>query len=411
MFEGYIAKKLYKGAKNSIAKQHFDEAQEKAENGEFEEALIFIDKAIEALPSDAGTTSIGWRYFKGKIYEAMEEWEKAVDVLYEAPLPYKEPKGLKSVQITNWKYSRWYQPMLDAADIQGLRLKKYDEAFKTCNEVLDFIENPDMEENPLVTRDFQDPYADNDTNWKFEFYSLQASMWIQKKDKKEARTIIKKMESLYTEFAPGVAELYIMIGDSEYYNKHKSEVSELEGFLFEVRIGEYENDEKKQIENYGKIYSRLKMQKDKLNDPYDDILDRSEYFLKEKGVDLNSLNLVSICLDCGKVMGPEEAGEDKDLCDECTAKEPDNTNEGCFIATAAAGSKDHSDVQILRLFRDQLLLSRKIGRKFVYSYYRHSPSLADALRKNRILSKFVHYSLIKPLAILAWLSLLFKSDE
>jgi tetratricopeptide (TPR) repeat protein len=400
MFETYIAKKLYQGARNSIAKNHYDEAQEHANNGNYEEALVSIDKAINALPSNAGTTSIGWRYFKGKIYEAMEEWEKAVEVLYEEPIPYTEPKGLKSVRITNWKYSRWYQPMLDAAEIQGLRLKEYDKALKTCEEVLTFIENPDMEENPLVTRDFQDPYADNDTNWKFDFYSLQTSIWISRNDKNQARKILKKMEGLYSEFAPGVAELYIMIGDYEYYNGHQSEISDLEKFVFEVRIGEYEKDDKKQIQYFGKLFSRLKLQEDKLNEPYSDILARAEDFLKERKVDLNSLPLESICLDCGKLISSDGTGESKNLCDECDAKKPEETAEGCFIATAVSGSYNHPDVQTLRLVRDTFLLPSDWGNRIVQQYYRLSPPVANFLSGKPILCLTVYSFLIKPAAIL-----------
>lgn len=50
---------------------------------------------------------------------------------------------------------------------------------------------------------------------------------------------------------------------------------------------------------------------------------------------------------------------------------------GCFIATAAYGSYLHPQVQLLRNFRDDYLLTNTPGRAFVAFYYRCSPPLAD----------------------------------
>jgi len=49
---------------------------------------------------------------------------------------------------------------------------------------------------------------------------------------------------------------------------------------------------------------------------------------------------------------------------------------GCFIATATYGSNLHPHVQILREFRDNVLLNTQWSRKVVEFYYRHSPELA-----------------------------------
>jgi hypothetical protein len=48
----------------------------------------------------------------------------------------------------------------------------------------------------------------------------------------------------------------------------------------------------------------------------------------------------------------------------------------CFIATAAYGTQMHEDVQLLRDFRDDYLLSNPPGRAFVAFYYEHSPPIA-----------------------------------
>ena len=48
----------------------------------------------------------------------------------------------------------------------------------------------------------------------------------------------------------------------------------------------------------------------------------------------------------------------------------------CFIATAAYGSTQEPHVQVLRQFRDQVLLQSEAGKKFVETYYRLSPPIA-----------------------------------
>ncbi len=51
----------------------------------------------------------------------------------------------------------------------------------------------------------------------------------------------------------------------------------------------------------------------------------------------------------------------------------------CFIATAAFENPMDSHVLILRTFRDQVLKTHFLGRKFIHFYYRHSPALATWL--------------------------------
>jgi hypothetical protein len=57
----------------------------------------------------------------------------------------------------------------------------------------------------------------------------------------------------------------------------------------------------------------------------------------------------------------------------------------CFIATAAYGSYLHPQVQLLRDFRDEYLLTNAPGRAFVAFYYRHSPPLADFIARHAVL--------------------------
>ncbi|MFZ4859247.1 MAG: MXAN_6640 family putative metalloprotease [Desulfuromonadaceae bacterium] len=57
----------------------------------------------------------------------------------------------------------------------------------------------------------------------------------------------------------------------------------------------------------------------------------------------------------------------------------------CFIATAAYGSYLHPQVQLLRNFRDEVLLSNAPGRFFVEFYYRTSPPVADFIARHSVL--------------------------
>ena len=50
----------------------------------------------------------------------------------------------------------------------------------------------------------------------------------------------------------------------------------------------------------------------------------------------------------------------------------------CFLATAAWGSYQEPHVQVLRRFRDEVLLTNGPGRAFVSAYYATSPPLADS---------------------------------
>jgi len=76
----------------------------------------------------------------------------------------------------------------------------------------------------------------------------------------------------------------------------------------------------------------------------------------------------------------------------------------CFIATAAYGSPMARDVRYLRAFRDQYLLTNKLGQWFVEQYYRLSPALADKLRAHDDWRAMVRFALSPLVALSKWLA-------
>jgi hypothetical protein len=75
----------------------------------------------------------------------------------------------------------------------------------------------------------------------------------------------------------------------------------------------------------------------------------------------------------------------------------------CFIATAAYGTETASQLDILRDFRDQVLLESALGSRFVGAYYRLSPPVADFIVRNDFLRAVVREALIDPVVnLLQW---------
>jgi hypothetical protein len=70
----------------------------------------------------------------------------------------------------------------------------------------------------------------------------------------------------------------------------------------------------------------------------------------------------------------------------------------CFIATAVYGSANASEVLVLRAFRDDTLLSSKLGRALVDVYYLFSPPVARLLSANRRLRNIVRRAVVEPIA-------------
>jgi len=76
----------------------------------------------------------------------------------------------------------------------------------------------------------------------------------------------------------------------------------------------------------------------------------------------------------------------------------------CYIATATYGTPLDKTIDVLRDFRDAVLIMNPIGKTFVSTYYRTSPPIADVISENEELRTVVMDSLVK---LLVYISRLF----
>jgi hypothetical protein len=75
---------------------------------------------------------------------------------------------------------------------------------------------------------------------------------------------------------------------------------------------------------------------------------------------------------------------------------------GCFIATAAMGSELHPHVQILREYRDNVLLKsphRKQFEKMLDVYYSFSPEIAESMKQHKSFSHVMKYIVVYPVVL------------
>jgi len=70
---------------------------------------------------------------------------------------------------------------------------------------------------------------------------------------------------------------------------------------------------------------------------------------------------------------------------------------GCFIATAAYGTPTAEQIDVLREFRDSVLLESIAGSQFVALYYQLSPPVADFIAGNELLRTLVRELLVDPI--------------
>jgi len=76
---------------------------------------------------------------------------------------------------------------------------------------------------------------------------------------------------------------------------------------------------------------------------------------------------------------------------------------GCFIATAAYGTDTARELDILREFRDEVLLPNSLGAEFVSLYYKTSPPIANFISQHEVLKTAVRVGFVDPIVkILNW---------
>jgi hypothetical protein len=75
----------------------------------------------------------------------------------------------------------------------------------------------------------------------------------------------------------------------------------------------------------------------------------------------------------------------------------------CFIATAAYGADTAQQIDILRKFRDEVLLPNSLGAKLLAFYYEMSPPIASFVSQHQVLRTVVRVCFVDPVvAILDW---------
>jgi len=72
---------------------------------------------------------------------------------------------------------------------------------------------------------------------------------------------------------------------------------------------------------------------------------------------------------------------------------------GCFIATAAYGTPMAQEIEILREFRDEYLLTNPVGKGLVDFYYRVSPPMAEFITEHPSLKPIVRAGLVPAVAM------------
>ena len=84
----------------------------------------------------------------------------------------------------------------------------------------------------------------------------------------------------------------------------------------------------------------------------------------------------------------------------------------CFVATAAYGTDTAEEINLLREFRDVVLLPSGLGAEFVSLYYEVSPPIAEVISQHEFLRTAVRLGFVDPVvAILDWSHALWSETD
>jgi hypothetical protein len=84
----------------------------------------------------------------------------------------------------------------------------------------------------------------------------------------------------------------------------------------------------------------------------------------------------------------------------------------CFVATAAYGADTAEEINLLREFRDVVLLASSPGADFVSLYYEVSPAIAEVISQHELLRTAVRVGFIDPIVtILNWSRVLWSEAD
>ena len=89
----------------------------------------------------------------------------------------------------------------------------------------------------------------------------------------------------------------------------------------------------------------------------------------------------------------------KNFADTLPSIQSPQKKKGCFIATAAMGSELHPHVQLLREYRDNVLLKSPHKRQFenmLDVYYGFSPEIAESMKQHKNFSRVIKYMIVYP---------------